>query len=49
VRSRDLESFRRRPLIGRLRSMLLEPRELSRREKDRPEKEKDSSTRRDSE
>jgi len=47
-KSRDSESYRRRLLIDKLRSMPSEPRELSRRERDRPESVKDSSTRRDS-
>jgi hypothetical protein len=37
---RDLESFKRRLLTDRLRLMPLEQRELSRREREMPEKEK---------
>ena len=44
---KDSESSKRKLLIDKLKSMLSEPRELSRREKDKPEKEKDSSTKRD--
>ena len=43
-KSKDLESSKRRPLIDRLRSMLLEPKEPSKKERDRLEKERDSSS-----
>ena len=46
---KDLESSKKKLLIDKLRSMLLGPRELSRKEKDKPENVKDSSTKRDKE
>jgi hypothetical protein len=46
-KSRDSESFRRRLLIDKQKLMPLEPREHSRRARDMPEKERDSSTKRD--
>ena len=49
VKSRDSESYRRRLLIDRLKLMPSEPRELSRRVRDKPEKEKDLSIKRDRE
>lgn len=47
-KSKDSESYRRRQQTDKLRSMPSEPRELSRRVRDKPESVKDSSTRRDS-
>jgi hypothetical protein len=44
---RDSESSRRRQLIDKLKLMHSEPRELSKKGKDKPEKERDSSTKRD--
>ena len=44
---RDLESFKRKQLIDKPKLMLSEPRELSRKVKDKQESVKDSSTRRD--
>lgn len=46
---KDLESFKKKLLIDKLRLMLLGPRELSRKERDKPENVKDSSTKRDKE
>ena len=46
---KDLESSKKKLLIDKLRLMLLGPRELSRKEKDKPESVKDSSTKRDKE
>jgi len=45
-RSRDSESFRRRQLIDKPKLTHSEPREPSRRVRDKPGREKDSSTRR---
>ena len=41
---KDLESSKKKLLIDKLRLMLLGPRELSRKEKDKPENVKDSSS-----
>lgn len=46
-KSKDLESSKKKLLIDKLRSMLLGPRELSRKAKDKPENVKDSSTKRE--
>jgi hypothetical protein len=42
-RSRDLENFRRRPKTDRQRLMPSEPRELSKRARESPEKRKEKS------
>lgn len=47
-RFKDSESFKRRQLTDRLKSMLLGPRELSKRARDKPENVKDLSSKRDS-
>jgi hypothetical protein len=46
-KSRDSESYRRRQLIDRPRLMHSEPRELSKKVRDKPEKERDSKMKRD--
>lgn len=46
---KDLESSKKKLLIDKLRLMLLGPRELSRKERDKPENVKDLSTKRDKE
>lgn len=48
-KSRDLENFKKRLPIDKLKLMLLEPRELSRKVKDRLEKERDWSNKREKE
>jgi len=48
-RFKDLESFKRKLPIDRLKSMLSEPKELLRKVRDKQEKEKDSNTKKDKE
>ena len=48
-KSKDLENSKRRLLIDKLKLMLLEPRELSKKARDKPEKERDWSNRREKE
>jgi hypothetical protein len=48
-RFKDLESFKRKLPIDRLKSMLSEPKELLKKVRDKQEKEKDSNTKKDKE
>ena len=48
-RFKDLESFKRKLPIDRLKSMLSEPKELLKKVRDKQEKEKDLNTKKDKE